>query len=214
MIVFLTTNPSDDKATTVFLTNAAPNNEKTYTMTTISAEELAKMKAEWRNRNKNKPKTLQYTGEPQFEFSKIYITPFTHRRTYSEEGKVSYVQLERNMNPTGFHIMDELCRYLTAGHSNINTFASRYGATMADIYSLIFLFTGMLGPDFCLTYHKKIADELLRYTDMSMPDIAKRCGIGTRVNLYYILKRDYGTSPKERRYNLRKKGDFGLYKIY
>ena len=165
----------------------------------------------WRRRRDLKPR--EYNGEPQFTFDSLYISPFTLRRRYSEEGKVSYVPIEQDLNPTGIRVMDDYLRYLTAGHSDMTAFCKRYGARVGDIDSLVFLLTGMRGVDFRQAYQLRIADELLRYTSLPVADVAQRCGLGTRTNLYFAYKRDLKTSPTERRELLRKEGDEDRYRL-
>ena len=155
----------------------------------------------------------EFVGEPQFTLDYLYITPFTHRRRYSEEGRVSYVPVVRNLKPTGIKLMDDYLRYLSAGHSNITAFSKRYGARVGDVDSLVFLLTGMCGVDFRQAYQMRMADDLLRYTSMSVADVAHRSGLGSRTNLYFAYKRDFKCSPTDRREQLQKQGDEDLYKI-
>lgn len=158
-------------------------------------------------------KPREFKGTPQFTFDELYITPFTHRRHYSEDGLVTYVPLERNLQPTGIRVMDDFLRSLSAGRTDITTFCERYGARTSDIDSLIFLLTGMRGIDFRQAYQLRMADELLRYTSLGVVDIARRCGFGSRTNLYFAYQRDLRTTPSDRREQLRQQGDEGRYKI-
>ena len=165
----------------------------------------------YRNRRELKPRKLK--GEPQFTFDELYITPFTLRRRYSEDGRVTYVPVERNLQPTGIRVMDDLLRSMSAGHTDVTAFSERYGARTSDIDSLIFLLTGMRGIDFRQAYQLRMADELLRYTSLGVVDIARRCGFGSRTNLYFAYQRDLRTTPSDRREKLRQQGDEGRYKI-
>ena len=103
----------------------------------------------------------EFVGEPQFTLDDLYITPFTHRRRYSDEGRESYVPVERNLKPTGIKVMDDYLCYLSAGHSDITAFSKRYGAHVGDIDSLVFLLTGMRGVDFRQVYQMRMADDLV-----------------------------------------------------
>lgn len=60
---------------------------------------------------------------------------------------------------------------------------------------------------------KASADLLLRYTDMTVEELARRSGTGTRTNLYFIYERDLNTSPTTRSNALRKPGECGRYKF-
>lgn len=52
--------------------------------------------------------------------------------------------------------------------------------------------------DFRNRWIVRMADLLLRYTDMTIDEIARRSGDGTRTNLYFIYERDMNTSPTAR----------------
>lgn len=151
--------------------------------------------------------------EPQFKFNDLFITPFTQKRHYSEEGVVSYVPIERNLTPTGIRIFDEYLQYLAGGGSDLQAFADQRGLRREDIDSLVFVLTGMRGVEFRLQYQRWTAWYLLLYTDMSVAEVAKRSGIGSANNLYLTFKRDYNLAPGYYRIRNRKKGDVGRYKL-
>lgn len=151
--------------------------------------------------------------EPQFKFENVYITPLRQKRQYAEDGYVSYVEFERNTEPTGIRMFDAYCQYLTAGNSDLQTFADLHGLRIDDIDSMVFILTGMRGVDFRQKYQVWIADQLLRYTDMTVAEVAKRSGIGSANNLYLTYKREYNLAPGYRRQRIRKPGDVGRFKL-
>ena len=55
-------------------------------------------------------------------------------------------------------------------------------------------------------------DELLRYTSLSLAEVARRSGLGSAHNLYLTTKREFGEAPAEHRKNLREPGDEGRYR--
>lgn len=165
----------------------------------------------YRQRRDLTPRELK--GEPQFKLDDLYITPFTLQRRYSEDGRVSYVPIERYLKPTGIRIMDDFLSSLTAGHADVAAFCKRYGARTSDIDSIIFLSTGMRCVDFRQAYQLRLADDLLRYTSLPVADVAKRSGFGSRINLYFTYQRDLKTTPSDRREKLRQQGDEGRYRM-
>ena len=102
-------------------------------------------------------KPREFKGKPQFTFDELYIMSFTHRCRYSEDGRVTNVPVERNLQPTGIRVMDDFLRSLSAGHTDVTAFCERYGARTSDIDSLIFLLTGMRGIDFRQAYQLRMA---------------------------------------------------------
>lgn len=171
----------------------------------------------WYGRDKDNlrhqtPRT-PFKGEPQYTFEKLFITPFTHAFTADDMGRTGYTPIERNLTPTGIHILDAYLRALHRGHSDVADFCDRYNARTADLDGLIFLLTGMSNQEFRNRWILKTADLLLRYTGMTVEEIARRSGAGTRTNLYFIYERDLNTSPTARRNALRKPGELNRYKI-
>lgn len=166
---------------------------------------------EYRHTRDFSPRVLKV--EPPFTFDQLYISPMTVRRCYGDNGKARYEPVERNLQPTGFVIMDDYLNMLASGRLDLSSFCARYGIRLNDLDSLIFIFTGMRGIDFRFAFQLRMADELLRFTDMPVAEVARRCGYGSRVNFYFALQRDLRTSPTARRMQLREEGDVGRYKL-
>lgn len=169
----------------------------------------------WGNIKRKEVKTQRkpFKGEPQFTFDDLYIPPFTHELSTDEVGRQGYVPIEKNMTPTGVSVMDEYLQSLHKCMTDIKTFCDRYGARTTDLDGLVFLLTGMSNMQFRARWMVRCADDLLRYTDMDVTEVARRCGAGSRTNLYFIYERDFNCSPSDRREALRKDGDLGRYKI-
>ena len=120
---------------------------------------------------------------------------------------------KRKMEPTGIKIFDAYLQYLTAGGSDMLAFAQKYGLRRDDIDSMVFVLTGMRGVDFRMRYQVWIAELLLRYTNMSIAEVAKRSGFGSANNLYLTYKREFNIAPGYRRIAIRKQGDLGRFKL-
>jgi len=48
----------------------------------------------------------EFQGKPQWTLDEVYISPFTARRRYDEEGVMHYDAVERNTAPTGVEVAD------------------------------------------------------------------------------------------------------------
>lgn len=168
-------------------------------------------------RRYTRPRNLtprKFKGTPQYGMEQLLIRPFTGIRKYDEEtGRAYYVPIEHSMTPTGIEVLDRYLQwiYLRAGQQQ--DFCDMYGMRLSDLDGLIFVLTGMRGIDFRLTYQMRLADELLRYTDLSMKEVGRLSGIGSAVNLYLSYTREYDYAPGERRRRLRKPGDVGRYRL-
>ena len=171
-----------------------------------------KTKGGWRGIPREfKERTLK--DEPQFKFEDLYISPFRWRRQQTEYGKMEYVEMERNMTPTGFRLFDTYIQYLAQGGSDLQAFADLHGLRREDIDSMVFILTGMRGVDFRLKYQVRMAEELLRYADLEISEVAKRSGVGSANNLYLTFKREFNLAPGYRRLRIRQEGDLGRYKL-
>ncbi len=156
------------------------------------------------------PRTL--LDEPQFTFEDLYISPLHWKRRYSEQGELCYVDLPKP-KPTGIRMFDAYLYYLSEGNSDLKAFADQHGLRRDDIDSMVFILTGMRGVDFRLKFQLRMAEELLRFTSLSLAEVARRSGIGSANNLYLTYKREFNIAPGYRRLQLRNKGDVGLYKV-
>lgn len=51
------------------------------------------------------------------------------------------------------------------------------------------------------------------FGSLPIAEAAKRCGFGSRTNLYFAYQRDLRTTPSDRREKLRQQGDEGRYRM-
>ena len=124
-----------------------------------------------------------------------------------------YDPVERNLHPTGVEVMDLYLRRLTEGRDEVTAFCKIYGLRTEDLDSLIYILTGMSGPDLRLSYQLRLADDLLRYTDLPLAEVARRSGLGSHTNFCVVIRRERKQTPTERRTALRQKGDAGRYRV-
>lgn len=176
----------------------------------------------WKTRNRTRSyfgyegrKIIQreYKGTPQYTLDQLYITPFTRRKRWDEDGHWQYVNIERNLNPTGITVMDDYLRYLANGNSDMQAFADRYGLKREEVAAMVFILTGIKGIRFRQLYQLRLADELLRYTNLDNKEVARRSGLGSENNMYLALRREYNMGIGERRRYLRKEGDVGRFAL-
>jgi len=155
----------------------------------------------------------KYQGQPQWTVDDLYISPFTAKRRYDEEGEPHYEPIARNLNPTGVKVMDHYLQRLTEGKDVLKDFCPIYGLRTEDMDSLIYILTGMKGEDFRTAYQLRMADDLLRYTDLPIKDVARRSGLGSHSNFCVFIRRNRAQSPTQRRMILQQKHDAGRYKL-
>jgi len=168
---------------------------------------------------KQKPRVLKMKAP--FTFDELYCSPLREERCYEYKdngtGKpqVEEKYVARNLPEarlTGIQAMDEFIRFLADGRSDIQAFCEERGLKLSDIDSLVFILTGIRGIDFRQRYQVKMMDELLRYTSLSLAEVARRSGLGSAHNLYLTTKREFDEAPAERRKKLRDSDDEGRYR--
>ncbi len=152
-----------------------------------------------------------FIGTPQWTIDKLYISPFTAKRRYDEDGEVHYDKIERNLNPSGIHVLDHYVRRLTEGKDDLTEFCNTYGLWDEDWSVFLFIMSGMDSRAFLRAYQLRLADDLLRYTDLPFKEVGMRSGLGSHTNLCLVLRKHYGQSPSQRRSFLRQKNDLGRY---
>lgn len=81
-----------------------------------------------------------------------------------------------------------------------------------DIDSLVFVLTGRRGVAFLMAFQVRMANELLRYTDLSMADVSKCAGFGSANTIYLTYKR-FGIAPVSVARRFTRKGDVGRYDL-
>jgi len=72
-------------------------------------------------------------------------------------------------------VMDHYLRRLSEGKDVVKDFCRIYGLRTEDMDSLVFILTGMKGQDFRMAYQLRLADDLLRYTDLPLAEVARLC---------------------------------------
>ncbi len=155
----------------------------------------------------------KFRGKPQWTLDELYISPFTARRRYDEEGVRHYDPIERNLRPTGVEVMDHYLRRLSEGKDQVKAFCKIYGLRTEDMDSLIYILTGMSGPDFRMAYQLRLADDLLRYSELPLGEVARRSGFGSHTNFCVVLQNELKQTPTKRRQSLRQRGDEGRFRL-
>ena len=152
------------------------------------------------------------TVQPQFTLDDVYITVFTERRVINADGSEDYQPIEHRRRTTHIEMFDAYRVALDESRGNLRDFCNHYGLSIPYLNGFIFALTGMDAMTFRLSWQMRRADELLRYTDLAIPEVARQSGVGSSPNLFYACSRDYGCSPSDRRAAIREAYDVGRYR--
>lgn len=143
----------------------------------------------------------------------LYISPFISARYYDDNGQPCYRSLARNLQPTGIYAADLLLQSLSTGHGSLTALARRLGCSSRDLSGLIRCLTGQPSDQFRTAYRKRLVTDLLRFTDLSLSEVAFRSGIGQKRNLHLFVNQHFGCTPDELRQHIRKLGDAGRFSV-
>ena len=143
----------------------------------------------------------------------IYISPFRERRAKDEYGRLQWVPNERNLHPTGQRHVDALIQSYASGNADAGSIAKMFGCKREDIWAMVRILTGMDIREFRHAYSFRLADDLLRYTSLSIDRIANRSGFICASLLCQQYLKYYKCTPAERRSQLRHGSDLGLYRL-
>ena len=143
----------------------------------------------------------------------IYISPFTARRKYDEDGRLTWIPLERNLTPTGIGPLDFIAQSMSSGNSDLKWMARTLGCTTSDLWGMVRALTGMDGSEFRLAYIFRLADDLLRYTNLPIKEVARRSGCYSSSCLSQQFMKHRGVTPKIQRKRLRGDRDAGRYRV-
>ena len=148
---------------------------------------------------------------PQFQADELFITPFGQERVADAGTTPTYRAIEKNLHPTGIHLMDDYLHELSLGRSSRKAFCRRWGIPTQHLNALISILTGMNGDEFRYSIVQRNALLLLRHTDLSPEEVARRSGIGSTATLFRFMADQYGYTPTHWRKKYRAEGDLDRY---
>ena len=175
----------------------------------------------WKYRNgKNRTakKVRQAGFAVQWTVEQLWRCPFRAERRYQTDGTRVWTEwkpvvwAERTL--TGLNVFDDWVDAVARGNYDVPAFCSGYkGLRPADVDSLSFVLTGLPAQEFIMKYRLKTLDVLLRHTDLSPEEVARRSGFGSKNNLYLTCKREWGVSALQRRQQIQQPEDVGRYQL-
>lgn len=145
-------------------------------------------------------------------FDELYVSPFTKQRVYDRDGNISYEPVASTKKSTGIGIVEKLLTLIANGTSR-RTIMSVMELDYRELNGVMRLLTGMTYNELTRRYALRLADDLLRYTDLGIEEVAKRSHIGSADNMRREFKKAYNCTPNQRRRHLRKRGDLGRYRL-
>lgn len=152
---------------------------------------------------------------PQFKLDDLYISPFTAERYFdAHTGKPYYKPIERNVTPTGVHMMDQyLLLACTSRSYTRRGLEAQLGVRLSEFSVMCRLLSGVGFVELQDAIRLRLADDLLRYTSLELRDIALRCGFANNSGLSKFFYKKYKCTPGYRQRCLRSKNDEGRFRL-
>lgn len=143
----------------------------------------------------------------------IAISLLKEKLVTNDEGWMRWEALPRTATPTGCFIFDHFLRILeTTTLRDHRVVAQRLGVRPIDLEGLLRMMTGMGGREFINSYRLAQARELMRYTDLALDEVGKRCGFPTAAHLSSLFRLHVGCSPMKYRARHRPDNYQSLYR--
>jgi transcriptional regulator GlxA family with amidase domain len=151
--------------------------------------------------------------KPQFPLDEIYVAPFRWRRGFDETTlKNIWVPLPDARRRTGVNILDAVVDKLIQGQET-KWIARDYGLTSAQLNSVVLALTGLRLQELESKWRARRCGELLRYTNLSITEIMKRCGFTSRPSFSRFVSENFGLAPRRFRAVKRQPGELGMYAV-
>lgn len=151
--------------------------------------------------------------KPQFSFDDLYVSPFTKRRGFDEATlRNVWVPLPDSRRRTGVNILDAVVDKLIQGQE-AKWIARDYGLTGAQLSTVVLALTGMRLQELDSKWRVRRCGELLRYTNLSVPEVMRRCGFTSKTSFSRFVRDKFGVAPKRFRTRLRKSGELNMYAL-
>lgn len=153
-------------------------------------------------------------NEPQFTFEQLYQEPFTKQRDFDHEQLCNIYVPRRRQNPaTGIGVLDAVCRELMLGHDPAEGLCQRLGLTPTELGVFLRVLTGMSLTELRHQWRLRLSDELLRYTSLTISEVARRAGFVNPQHYSRYVRRHQRQLPSTRRRRLRQSGDEGKFML-
>lgn len=144
----------------------------------------------------------------------IYISPFTGQRTYNTEGQMSWIPMERNMHPTGNPRLDYIAQLLAEGVTDLDKLAARLGCKRQHLNGWAYAMFGMNAVKLRHQYICRLADDLMRYTSLSLEQIARRTGCYSASTFCQLYIKQRHVKPVAHRKAIRQPRDEGRFRVW
>ena len=150
---------------------------------------------------------------PQYSLERLYVSPLTKKRGFDERNlEIIMVPMETKRQLTGITLLDAVVDCLIAG-TDPRDVAYHYGVAPEKLSSLVYTMTGLTLVALRKQWRMRMAQELLRYTELSLKDVMQRCGYASMPTFSNFVRQSTGLTPLDIRRDARQRGLIGKYAL-
>lgn len=151
--------------------------------------------------------------KPKYSLEMLYVSPFTKKLGFDEkELKTIYVPLEQKRLRTGLDVVDLVVDKLVAGQDP-SVLAWQLGMTPAALSTTLRTLTGLTLVELRTRWRMKMANDLLRYTELPLQEVMSRIGYTSAQSFSRMFRKAYGAAPVEYRNRCRAQSEIGKYAL-
>ena len=151
--------------------------------------------------------------KPKYTFDMLYVSPLTKKLGFDEQKlRTIYVEREQKRVRTGLEVIDMVVDALMTGRDPADI-PWRQGIDYAKMSATMKLLTGMTIVEMRTLWRARVAGELLRYTELPLKEVMRRCGYTSAPSFSRLVSKTYGSSPLKLRKLSRERGDIGKFAL-
>lgn len=148
----------------------------------------------------------------QFTVDDVYVSVLKADIIQHEDGWIHVKKKEKTFKPTGSVLMDIVGQVLLEYKSlSAKGLAEAVGANAAALAGIFRWLTGMTLHEFLIQYRMKQVCEYLTCTDVTVKEIARRCGFSSQASLAHLFVQKFGCKPTKYRRRHRPSNYAKLY---
>lgn len=149
----------------------------------------------------------------RFTVDDVYVSVLKADIIKHKNGWIHVREKEKMFKPTGSVLMDIVGQVLLEYNSlSAKGLAESVGADAAALAGTFRWLTGMTLHKFLIQYRMKQVCEWLTCTDITIKEIARRCGFSSQASLTHLFAQKFACSPTQYRKRHRPKNYAELYK--
>lgn len=151
--------------------------------------------------------------KPKYPFDVLYVSPLTKKLGFDErELRTIYVPMEQKRVTTGLEVVDLVVDELIAGRDPA-AIPWQQGVDYEKMSATLELLTGLTIAELRTRWRARMAGDLLRYTELPLKEVMRRCGYTSAQSFSRLIRQQYGSAPLKLRKLSRERGDMGKYAL-